>query len=448
MRVNRVFCVFVAALISILAAELGGSRAGNLLDLYRRAVEYDPVYRIAVQEREIAGETLRESKAGIQPTLNGDVQLGWTYQNIKESDNILFQPGTSDFFNNALSLSFSQPLYRKQALNRIRQAKAEVRQAVARFASAEQDLIYRLSEAEFDFLAARDDLEFAVAERRAIQQQLQETEERLASGLATMTDAHDARARFALAQTTEIDAGEMLEDRRLAIAEITGLAPDEVGNLSETLPLTRPEISDVEAWVQTALFQNPEVQAYEAAIEVAQREVDNQRAVRVPDVDFVMNTNQSNTGGSQFAGGGGRNILNTDLAIRATIPIFDGRVSPRVAGAALRHKIALQELEQAKRAIERETRGSYQRVLSSITRIEALTRSVFSYEAALAQKEEGLRAGIDTGLDVLDARRDLFRAKRELTQARYLYILNGLRLKRAAGSLTPQDLVQIDAYLD
>jgi len=448
MRAHDSLYIPFLAVISILFASVDGPRAGDLLDLYQRAKEYDPVYQIAVQQRQLADQTLRESKAGIRPTVSGDVQLGWTYQNIKSSDNVLFQVGRTDFFNNSLALSFAQPIYRAEEFNRIPQAKAEVRRAVAVFISAEQDLIFRLSRANFEFLAARDDLDFAVAERRAIQQQLQETEERLASGLATMTDAHDARARFALAQTAEIDATDTVEDRRLAIAEITGVSPTTVGSLSETLPLSRPDIPEVDAWVQAALFQNPEIQAKKAAIEIARREVRNQRAVRVPDIDLVVNANQSNTGGSPYASGGGRNILSTDLAIRATIPLYDGRISARISGATRRQKIALQELEQTKRAVERETRGSYQRVVSGITRIEALTRSVFSYEAALVQKEEGLRAGIDTGLDVLDARRDLFRSKRELTQARYLYILNGLRLKRAAGSLSQEDLMQIDAYLE
>ena len=80
-------------------------------------------------------------------------------------------------------------------------------------------------------------------------------------------------------------------------------------------------------------------------------------------------------------------------------------------------------------------------------RVEALLKSVFSSEAALAEKEEGLRSGLNTGLDVLDARRELFAAKRDLTQARYVYILSGLRLKLSAGTLGVDDLEQIDAYL-
>ena len=68
-------------------------------------------------------------------------------------------------------------------------------------------------------------------------------------------------------------------------------------------------------------------------------------------------------------------------------------------------------------------------------------------QSALAQKTEGLDAGLNTGLEVLDARRDLYRAKRERTQVVYRYILDSLRLKQSAGILDVTDLQQIDAYL-
>jgi len=51
------------------------------------------------------------------------------------------------------------------------------------------------------------------------------------------------------------------------------------------------------------------------------------------------------------------------------------------------------------------------------------------------------------GGGVLDASRDLYRAKRDLASARYDYLLNLLRLKQAAGTLSENDLAQINAWL-
>ena len=44
----------------------------------------------------------------------------------------------------------------------------------------------------------------------------------------------------------------------------------------------------------------------------------------------------------------------------------------------------------------------------------------------VSAKEQGFRSGVNTGLAVLDARKDLFTARKDLAQSRYLYILNSL----------------------
>jgi outer membrane protein len=48
---------------------------------------------------------------------------------------------------------------------------------------------------------------------------------------------------------------------------------------------------------------------------------------------------------------------------------------------------------------------------------------------------------------VVNAQREVFRAKRDYAQSRYDYILDTLRLKRAAGMLTPTDLTPINTWL-
>ena len=48
---------------------------------------------------------------------------------------------------------------------------------------------------------------------------------------------------------------------------------------------------------------------------------------------------------------------------------------------------------------------------------------------------------------VLDAERDLFNGRREYSTARYSYLFNTLRLKRAAGLLHQDDLQSISSML-
>jgi len=443
----RVFSLMI--LLLQIGVVLAQDDAVDLLQLYGKATEFDPILRTALYRSELGEERVRESRAGVRPQLAATADASAVNQDIKKSDNLLFQVGESTFFNSAFSITLSQSVYRQDAFARLPQAKAVAGQAEAELRAEEQDLIYRLADAVFGFMAARDILEFAVAERTAIHRQLLESEERLQSGLGTLTDVHEARARYALAQATEIGADDEVEAARLVIAEITGELPANVKALSETFPLVAPDKPNVELWVEAARFQNPRISALEAAADVAAQEMRVQRGQgRRPALDLVAAYNYSDSGGSEFAGGGGSVISTGSVGLRLIVPIYDGGGSSAlVRSAALERDIALQGLERAKRVVEAETRKSFQGVTSGITRVEALWQTVFSQEAALADKEERMRAGLATGLEVLDARRDLFLARSDLAQARYDYVLASLSLKRWSGILDVADLRAINAYL-
>jgi outer membrane protein len=429
-----------------LVLAIDGPRAMGLVELYERALEFDPEFQAARYQQRIADEVLHESRAGMRPGIEARYDGMQTYQDIKESDNILYRVGKSDFFNSMFTITLNQPIYNAGALARVPEAKAEIRRAAALFEVAAQDLILRLAEAHLGYLSALSDLESATAERTAIWRQLEETEQRLGSGLATMTDLHDARARYALAQAAEIDASDVVEQRRQALLQITGEFAPEPKVLSDSFPLVEPDRPEVEPWLEAMLFQNPSIEARQASVDIVEREFRRLRGGHLPAVELVASYVNQNNGGTEF--GGGNLIDTTRVGIRLSVPIYNGgRTSAQTKTAALRRAIAVQELELEKRKIESETRVAFQGVMSGITRVEALSQSVYSYEAALVRREQGLQSGVDTALDVLDARRELFKARRDLTRARYVYILSSFRLKRSAGILSPQDLKQVDAYL-
>jgi outer membrane protein len=122
-------------------------------------------------------------------------------------------------------------------------------------------------------------------------------------------------------------------------------------------------------------------------------------------------------------------------------------VSARTTEAAHRYRAAQEEHEAARRATERAARAAYLGVASSAARVRALKQAVTAGQSALDAKTEGFQAGINTSLDVRDAARDLYRAKRDYAQGRYTYLINLLKLKQAAGTLAESDLAQVNGWL-
>jgi outer membrane protein len=422
------------------------SRAETLLEVYRLALDNDPRYRAARAEARAASTAIDQARAGFLPTVKLDVERTETRQEVLRSQNPIFGTGSTTFATDNETLSVTQPIFRKDVIERLKQAQAVVRQASYTVLAAQHDLMLRTAAAYLVVLAATDSLRLARAEREAVGRALDLARERLKMGLGTIVSEHDAAARFAVTQARELDAEYRLRDARQGLREITGRTIEQTQSLRQEARLESPQPPVVERWVEAALAQNMGLRARTEAVEVARQEVERQRGAYWPSFNLVWSHNRRDAGSTLF--GGGSKVETADLTLRLTVPIFEGGLTQAVTEeAAHRYQKSLEDLEQERRSVERATRGAYEGTLVGESLIRALRQSVVSQQSALQAKEEGYKSGLFTLLPVLDAQRDLYLAMRDLAQARYEHLLTRLKLKQAAGSLSEADLELIAAAL-
>ena len=108
---------------------------------------------------------------------------------------------------------------------------------------------------------------------------------------------------------------------------------------------------------------------------------------------------------------------------------------------------ALESLELARRQTQRQTRASYLSVISGISQVKAFKQALVSSETALEATNAGFEVGTRTAVDVVAAERLTSQARRDFARSKYDYILNTIRLKQAAGTLSDQDLSLINQWL-
>ena len=175
---------------------------------------------------------------------------------------------------------------------------------------------------------------------------------------------------------------------------------------------------------------------------LAGHRTDRQNAAHYPTLDLVGSYNSEDTDGTLY--GGGSQIDNTKVMLKLNVPLYQGgMVSSKAAEAEHQRSAARQELIRQTRAVERQTRSAFLGVKTALNRVEALHQSVASNQSALEAKQEGFLSGLYTSLAVLDAERDLYLTKQEYAKARYQYLLNGLKLKKATDTLSGQDIQQM-----
>lgn len=441
MRVNRLVGALVASILGISAAN-----ATDLLEVFRLSEIHDPELQVAIYQYEAAKESVPQAKASLFPDLRVSYEHLETRQDIKSSDNSVFGSGSTDFPTTTFGVVLTQPIFRFGDWQTLKQSHARVAQAVAELSAARQDHVLRVSQIYLGVLAAEDDLEFARAEKAAVESQLELATKRRESGLATRTDEYDARARYSLVLSNEIAAQNRLDDAIQALLVTTGQLIVDLDPLAESFALETPDPPAVETWVEQSIAQNLLLEARRQAVQVAEKEVRRQKGGYYPTLDLVARLDDRETDGSLF--GGGSQVETADIAVQFNLPLFQGGgVRSRVRQASFEHLGSMQELRLGQLQVSREARSSFLGVISGVSKVQALDESVTAQESAVEAKRRGFQSGINTALHVLDAERDLYLIKRDYAQARYDYLLSTLRLKNSAGILSEADLERIDRML-
>lgn len=439
----------VSLVLLFAAAPVVHTYAADLIDIYKEARGADAVYASARANWTALQEKLPQGRAGLLPQANLSI-------NTQKNDRDLRFRGLSDrnakdqFNTNALNLTITQPIYRRQNFVAFEQSKTQLEQADAQLAQAAQDLITRVAQAYFDVLLAQDSVAFAGAQKTAIAEQLAQAKRNFEVGTATITDTHDAQARYDLTVSQEIAAQNDFEVKRRQLATLTGRNLPALRPLGGPLPLTLPDPNRIEAWVQHALQSSPLVHQAEAALTFATQQISLNRAGHHPTLDVFATYSDAGSGAPIAGGvGGGTDITTKIIGLQLAIPIFQGgAVNSRVREAVANQEKARQDLENARRNAEFTARQGYLGVTSGVAQVRALEAALVSSQSSLESTRLGQEVGVRTQVDVLNAEQLLFSTRRDLSQARYNYILSLLRLKSAAGQLAEDDLAQVNAWLE
>jgi outer membrane protein len=433
----------IAALLSC----AGTAAAADLLDVYRQARSSDPTYSAAKSGWAAAQERIPQARAGLLPLASISASAQYNDRNIRFRDTAV-PDQTARFGNNTVGLTVTQPLFRRQSSIAVDQALTQVQQADAQLALAAQDLILRAAQAYFDVLLAYDNVALAQAQKTAIGQQLEQAKRNFEVGTATITDTHEAQARYDLTNAQEIAARNDLELRKRALEQVIGRSTPALAPLSARFTLKSPQPATMDAWVDLALKANLQVQLAQSAKTFAEQEIDRNRAAHLPTLDAFVSVSNAGTGAGTLTSVG-NDIRQSSVGVQLALPLYQGGlVSSRVREAIANDTRASDDLEAARRTAAFNARQSFLGITSGIAQVQALEAALVSTQSQLESTRVGQEVGVRTQVDVLNAQQLLFSAQRDLAQSKYTYVLSLLRLEAAIGELTESDLVEVNRWLD
>ncbi len=416
------------------------TQAADLLDIYQAAEQEDQQYASAKAAYRAGIEKLPQARAALKPQINLTAPLTANYVNNHLAD------VSAHYMSVGYSLQLTQPLYRLQNNVLVDQATIQLTQFEAQLNQSQQDLMLRTAQAYFDVLLAEDNVAVSRNQKIAISEQLAQAKRNFEVGTSTITDTHEAQARFDLATAREIADQSDLDVKRRALEILIGKPMENLAPLRDKLNLPPPQPNDMAQWVEVAQKQNLQVVVFKAAEDIAEQEIRRNKAAFTPTVDLVASYGDSAT--STKKPGFGQEVSSGAVGVQINIPIWEGGLrNSRVREAVANRERARFDTENVRRQVAQSARQSYLGVTSGIAQVKALEQALVSTTSQLESTKLGQEVGVRTGVDVLNAQQQLYSARRDLYAARYNTLLNQLKLKSASGILAKNDLAEVNSAL-
>ena len=445
---------------TLLMAPIASSE--SLLDIYEIALDNDAQLRAETAQYRADLELKTLALAPLLPQVTAGASRSMrdsenTRLSIVDFDNgnvvIADQTTGSRTYTTRYDISLSQTLFDLSAWFDWKAGAERSKQAEATVAAAQQNLIVRVSEAYFGVLRAQDNLRAAKAQERALARQLEQTRQRFNVGLIAITDVYEAEARHDLAGVTRI-----VEENNVAVAlerlsVITGQQHGQLKLLSDEFTPELPTPTDRAAWVDFALENNYDLAAVRFAEEAARQNAKARQMGHAPRVSAQLSYSESDTTGTVTPPNAFNLPPNSEgedesFQVRLDMPLYaGGSISANRRRAAEQFNAARENRINLTRNTITASRSLHMTVTSDVARVKARKQAIKSTQSALDATVAGYEVGTRNIVDVLNAQNAVFSAQRDYANSRYDYVLNSMRLKENAGTLSPEDIAALEAFL-
>jgi outer membrane protein len=410
----------------------------TLEDFLSAAIEFSPTLKMAEESLNIGSSRKKQASGRLLPQVTAK---GSRSDNRRRDASDL----VTTFDGERYSVQLTQVLFNWQAFTARSQASFIENQLEAEYYGALANLLTEVAENYFNVLQAEDALDSIASELEAVNNQLDQIQNLYDRQLVQITDLYQVQASAAAVEAEQLKLETDLALNQEALYSVSGMTAGDLLGMRDNATVP-PLQNSINYWVNQAKENNHQIEAQEYAVQAANKRISERKGAYMPQVNFVAQVQQTNLGFDN------RFIDQNDisyLAIDVTIPLYAGGSNrAAVSEAASQHRMAQSELQIVELEATQRVRSSYLQVAAAENFIAAARKLLESATLSSTAMQQGFNLGTVTSVDVLNALRDQFRAQRDLQTARYDHVKFLVLLKREAGLLSAEDMVEVSSWLE
>ncbi|MGZ5018022.1 MAG: TolC family outer membrane protein [Methylobacter sp.] len=416
--------------------------AEDLLTIYQQALQADPQLKSAEVKVDIGSAQKGQALGQMLP----QVSASGNWSANKQTQRGANRATTSNYNGTRYYVSFNQTLVDLAKFWEWRRTAEVEDQYAAEAIEARNQLMFNVVDRYFSELEAEDQVNFAKTEKQAAQKQLEQIQKQYAKQLLKITDLYAAEARL-----DQVIAAEILaESKRVtaldSLSELTGVSPTALDKLRDAVEYQEIQ-GDLQQWIDMAVSQNPAISAKQIAIQAAENNVAVQKSKYLPVAELQLNFYDTNTG--YQSANLGADTQTEVAAININVPLFSGGTTThQLFEAKHRLQFSKNDNEATIRSITKETSDAFLSANANARHIKATQKALESASKSREAMEHGYHYGVVTISDVIKAQQDEFSAKNDFAQAKYNYIKNRIRFMHAIGSISEENLQEVNNWLE
>ncbi|KGQ69728.1 hypothetical protein OA57_10700 [Chelonobacter oris] len=441
----------ITLLLSVLSLGLTQQvMAASLMEAYEQAKNSDPVVKKAYADSRQIIEGKNQAKGALLPQLNAAASYGSNrYVDHGTTHNTGYNNSFSQNRTFSVGLNLRQALFDMSLWRNLSLQEKTAQQAEVSYQAAQQNLLYRVATAYISVLNSIDTLTSVQAEKRAVYSQLSDTNQQYQVGLVAITDVDEAQAQYDSVIANEIMAQNDVDNSIEALYEITGQYPSDIHRL-DTKKFKTQTYANPNQYITQGEEQNLTLTYYKMGKELAKEGIKVAESAYLPTVNLVAGLTHTNSRMPVASSYGipDRSVDQATIGVEVSMPLYTGgQTASRVRQQQHAFVSSSEGLESTYRDLVRNIRSTVNSLNASSSSIRAYQQYVRSSESAYQATLSGYNAGTRTILDVLTSTRTRHEAQRQLSSARYNYLLLELQLRQLSGSLNENDLSRLHNLL-
>ncbi len=419
-------------------------QAENVLQVYKQAKESNPELRKIISERDAAFEKINEARSPLLPQLR--LSTNYAYESGYHDNNRIHSSATK------ISLGLTQTIFDMSKWRALTLQEKVASISDITLQTASQRLILDTATAYLNVLSAIDALAYTQAQKQTVYRTLNQATQRFNVGLVGITEVQHVRFNYDTVLASEVTARNTLDNALEKLRQVSDTFYPELSSLDTERFITQDSES-VNDLLKEAEMHNLSLISARLKQDLAREQVRLAHTGYIPIINLnafsdITNMQYDGSSTSSIRSYSESHSKQNKINLSISVPLYTGGfTNSQIRQANYSFIGSGESLESARRSLVQAVRSSFNNTKASAHSITAYKQAVISAQNFLDTIEASYRIGRRTAVDVLNATTMLYKAKQQLSSARYAYLINQMNIKSSIGTLNESDLVVLNRAL-